>query len=65
MSGSPGRPAGVRARLVHTSDLDDDSRADAWRMLTDAYGGDIAKFVTPAVKAEVDARVVAGGRKGH
>jgi pantetheine-phosphate adenylyltransferase len=29
------------------------------------YGGDIAKFVTPAVKAEVDARVAAGGRKGH
>jgi pantetheine-phosphate adenylyltransferase len=29
------------------------------------YGGDIAKFVTPAVKAEVDARVAANGRKGH
>ncbi|MGK6318132.1 pantetheine-phosphate adenylyltransferase [Sphingomonas sp. DT-204] len=28
------------------------------------YGGDIAKFVTPAVKAEVDARVAELGRKG-
>ncbi|UIJ44698.1 pantetheine-phosphate adenylyltransferase [Sphingomonas cannabina] len=28
------------------------------------YGGDIAKFVTPAVKAEVDARVAQLGRKG-
>ena len=27
------------------------------------YGGDIAKFVTPAVKAEVDARVVARGTR--
>ena len=27
------------------------------------YGGDIAKFVTPAVKAEVDARVAADGGK--
>ena len=28
------------------------------------YGGDIAKFVTPAVKAEVDARVAARGTRG-
>ncbi len=28
------------------------------------YGGDIAKFVTPAVKADVVARVEATGRKG-
>ncbi|MCG7597531.1 GNAT family N-acetyltransferase [Mycobacterium sp. PSTR-4-N] len=32
----------MRARLVHTSDLDDDSRADARRMLTDAYGGEFS-----------------------
>ncbi|WP_255506325.1 GNAT family N-acetyltransferase [Mycolicibacterium sp. 018/SC-01/001] len=30
----------MRARLVHTSDLDDESRADARRMLTEAFGGD-------------------------
>lgn len=29
------------------------------------YGGDIAKFVTPAVRAEVDARVEQIGRKGE
>ena len=29
------------------------------------YGGDIAKFVPPTVKAEVDARVAAIGRKGE
>lgn len=28
------------------------------------YGGDVAKFVTPAVKAEVDARVAVLGRRG-
>ena len=28
------------------------------------FGGDIAKFVTPAVKAEVDARVAKLGRRG-
>jgi pantetheine-phosphate adenylyltransferase len=28
------------------------------------YGGDIAKFVTPAVKAEVDARVATRGTRG-
>ena len=28
------------------------------------FGGDIARFVTPAVKAEVDARVAALGRRG-
>ncbi|MEH3141008.1 MAG: GNAT family N-acetyltransferase [Mycobacterium kyogaense] len=32
----------MRARLVHTSDLDDDSRADARRMLTEAYGGEFS-----------------------
>jgi pantetheine-phosphate adenylyltransferase len=29
------------------------------------YGGDIGKFVTPAVRAEVDARVDQLGRKGE
>jgi pantetheine-phosphate adenylyltransferase len=29
------------------------------------YGGDIAKFVTPAVKAQVDARVAKLGRRGE
>ncbi|MEW5812137.1 MAG: GNAT family N-acetyltransferase [Actinomycetota bacterium] len=32
----------MRARLVHTSDLDDDSRADARRMLTEAYDGEFS-----------------------
>ncbi|OKH67142.1 aminoglycoside 2'-N-acetyltransferase [Mycobacterium sp. SWH-M1] len=32
----------MRARLVHTSDLDDDLRTDARRMLTEAYDGEFS-----------------------
>jgi aminoglycoside 2'-N-acetyltransferase I len=32
----------VRARLVHTSDLDDDTREDARRMVLDAFGGEFS-----------------------
>ena len=33
-------PGGVRARLVHTSDLDDETREHARQMLTDAFDGE-------------------------
>lgn len=32
----------MRARLVHTSDLDDETRGDAHRMVVEAFGGDFA-----------------------
>ncbi|WP_246229011.1 GNAT family N-acetyltransferase [Mycolicibacterium psychrotolerans] len=33
---------GVRARLVHTSDLDDETREDARRMVIEAFGGEFS-----------------------
>ena len=32
----------MRARLVHTSDLDDETRDDAHRMVVDAFGGEFS-----------------------
>ncbi|MFW0148522.1 GNAT family N-acetyltransferase [Mycobacterium sp. smrl_JER01] len=33
----------MRARLIHTSDLDDETRDDACRMVTEAFGGDFSE----------------------
>jgi pantetheine-phosphate adenylyltransferase len=38
--------------------------ASKWVKEIAAYGGDISRFVTPAVKHDVDARVIQNGRKG-